>query len=208
MRSGLQKQRRLRKGRACQAVFLWCFSMTSLGSVSHLLKPRRDVRESHKQWILMKCMHFTMSCWKIPTCQGSGTCPQTCKHPAADVSLPYATYNQLLPESCSISSVWVLTMSVQHQRIWCSEVDLTKGNKQSFWLSVDSLFWILLILSHCTEVFLVQEHPRMTVPRTVTSPCNDTSLAQLCVCGLFLSVKKNENKQTKPIPTKHTHNKT
>lgn len=47
MRSGLQKQHWLRKGRACQAVLLWCFSMTSLGSVSHLLEPRESVRESN-----------------------------------------------------------------------------------------------------------------------------------------------------------------
>lgn len=74
MRSGLQKQHRLRKGRACQASFPWCFSMTSLGSVSYLLKPRECTRESHKHWILKECLHFTLSCRKIPMRQRAGVC--------------------------------------------------------------------------------------------------------------------------------------
>lgn len=61
MRSGLQKQHRLRRGRACQATSPWCFSITSPGSVSHLLKAYQgvsltvDPKEGHAlHTILMK----------------------------------------------------------------------------------------------------------------------------------------------------------
>lgn len=88
MRSGLQKQHRLRKGRTCQATFPWSFSITSLSLVSHFQKPVRDTRESHKQWILKKCMCFIPSCWKIPMCQEAEAHLKMCKHLTVAVCFP------------------------------------------------------------------------------------------------------------------------
>lgn len=147
MRSGLQKHHRLWKGKACQAMFPWCFSITSLGLVFHLLKPRRDTRELHKQWILKKCMHFTLSCWKIPMCQGAALRRVIIPHSSCLLSL-------LSPTTRSCLKNWSLFLSL------CLARDITKGNKESFQLSVDLRYFNNL--SCYTEVCLIQERLRIT----------------------------------------------
>lgn len=137
MRSGLQKQHRLRKGRACQAMLPWCFSMTSPGSVSHLLKPRRHSRDSHWLWILKKGMHYPDE--KYPCARELDHAFRLASIPQQLSCFPVVCYHQVLPLK------WSIFPSL------CLFRDTTKAIK-SFQLSVD-LPWFNILFCYTKSCY-------------------------------------------------------
>ena len=137
----------------------------------------------------MKCMHFTLSCWKMPMCQSMQSMPEDSEtsccscFPSPCHLIPAPTLKLAL-----FSLSMPLSMAVQNQKIWCSKVNITKGNKQSFQLSADLLFWILHLLSGCTEVSLVQEGWESHSAQNCNTPLQQHLLTSTSMP--FLPVKK------------------